>query len=126
MPDDAAPFSRPNAPLGPPIFLTIEEAAAILRIGRTAAYLLARRWEDTGGAGGLPVVRFGRLLRVPVHELERLAAGAIDLTPGAPVRPTSEPEPTPPTEPPAPSKRTPRESRRRVNENQASLFPEAS
>lgn len=60
---------------GLPAFLTVEEAAAILRIGRTAAYLLARQWEDTGGRDGLPVVRFGRLLRVPVRQLERLATG---------------------------------------------------
>jgi hypothetical protein len=126
MPNDAAPSTIPSAPKVPPAFLTVEEAAAVLRIGRTAAYLLARRWEDTGGAEGLPVVRFGRLLRVPVHELERLASGAIDFTAEAQVGPTSVPEPTPPGEPPAPSKRTSRQSRRRVNEDQASLFPEAS
>ena len=27
-----------------PHFLTVEEAAAVLRIGRTSAYELARRW----------------------------------------------------------------------------------
>ena len=98
--------TRRSEPDGPPAFLTVEEAAAVLRIGRTAAYLLASRWEDTGGAEGLPVVRFGRLLRVPVHELERLAAGAIDVTAGVPVRPASSRNPAPPAEPPTPSKRT--------------------
>lgn len=84
MTTDAAPSTLPTEPARQPAFLTIEEAAAVLRIGRTAAYMLAGRWEKTGGAEGLPVVRFGRLLRVPVHELQRLAGGAIDLTPRAP------------------------------------------
>jgi hypothetical protein len=44
-----------------PDFLTIEEAAAILRIGRTAAYALGREYLATGGLSGLPVMRFGRL-----------------------------------------------------------------
>lgn len=46
-------------------FLTIEEAAALLRIGRTSAYALAREWRETGGRSGLPVVQLGRQLRVP-------------------------------------------------------------
>jgi len=66
----AVPSTPPTEP--PPAFLTVEEAAAVLRIGRTAAYALTRQWRATGGAEGLPVVRFGRLLRVPVHELEKL------------------------------------------------------
>ena len=40
-----------------PDFFTLEEAAAILRIGRTTAYELARRFEATGGAEGVPVRR---------------------------------------------------------------------
>ena len=48
-----------------PIVVSVEEAAAFLRIGRTCAYELARRYEATGGREGLPVVRLGRLLRVP-------------------------------------------------------------
>jgi YD repeat-containing protein len=48
-----------------PDFFTVEEAAAILRIGRTAAYALAREYLATDGASGLPVVRLGKLLRVP-------------------------------------------------------------
>jgi hypothetical protein len=117
-----------NPPSGPrsPAFLTIEEAAAVLRIGRTAAYLLARRWEATDGAEGLPVVRFGRLLRVPVHQLERLAAGDLDLT----ARPSASraPEPSvsarPQQAPPVAS--TSRRSTRPRRDTQAALFPEAS
>ena len=56
-----------------PDFLTVEEAAEVLRIGRTAAYLLTRRWRDSDGREGLPVERLGRLLRVPRAALERMA-----------------------------------------------------
>jgi transposase len=55
-----------------PVVLSVDEAAAFLRIGRTCAYELARRYENTGGAEGLPVVRLGRLLRVPRAGLLRL------------------------------------------------------
>ena len=48
-----------------PEVLTVEEAAKILRIGRGAAYDLARRWRVTNGREGLPVISFGRSLRVP-------------------------------------------------------------
>jgi excisionase family DNA binding protein len=48
-----------------PAVLTIEEAAAELRIGRTAAYQAARRGE-------LPVIKIGRTLRVPRHRLDAL------------------------------------------------------
>ena len=64
-----------------PDFLTIEQAAAILRIGRTAAYALARRYVATDGAEGLPVIRIGRQLRVPRAQLERWHGGP--LTPPA-------------------------------------------
>jgi len=56
-----------------PDFLTLEEAAAILRIGRNQVYELARVWRATGGERGVPVVEFGRLLRVPKAALMRLA-----------------------------------------------------
>ena len=45
--------------------LTIDEAAAILRISRNAAYTLARQWRTTGGRIGLPCLELGRSLRVP-------------------------------------------------------------
>ncbi len=44
---------------------TVEEAAAILRIGRSAAYEAARRGE-------IPTVRLGRSLRVPAARLHEL------------------------------------------------------
>lgn len=60
-----------------PDFLTILEAAKVLRVGRTAAYELATRYEATGGAEGLPVIRMGRQLRVPRARLEELAGGVL-------------------------------------------------
>jgi excisionase family DNA binding protein len=55
-----------------PEVLTVEEAAAVLRISRGAAYELARQWRETGGRSGLPVVTLGRSLRVPREALRRL------------------------------------------------------
>jgi excisionase family DNA binding protein len=52
--------------------LTIEEAARILRIGRTAAYALAREFRETNGRRGLPVLELGRSLRVPRSALDRM------------------------------------------------------
>lgn len=55
-----------------PHFLSIEQAAAVLEISRTATYQLANDWLRTSGADGLPVIRLGRTLRVPRAALERL------------------------------------------------------
>lgn len=49
-----------------PDFLTIEEAAKVLRIGRGQAYELARLWRSSGGKTGLPNVEIGvKTKRVP-------------------------------------------------------------
>lgn len=58
-----------------PDLLTVEEAAEVLRIGRTKAYDLAKEWRATDGASGLPVVDLGNVLRVSRHALE-LIVGA--------------------------------------------------
>jgi len=55
--------------------LTIEEAAAILRISRNAAYTLARQWRATGGRVGLPCIELGRSLRVPRAALRQMLDG---------------------------------------------------
>lgn len=60
-----------------PDFLTIEEAARVLRVGRTTAYGLAALFETSGGTDGLPVVRVGRLMRVPRARLEALAGAPL-------------------------------------------------
>lgn len=52
--------------------LTVDEAAQILRIGRSLAYNLARRYEASGCTQGLPVIRFGTCLRVPRWALMQL------------------------------------------------------
>jgi len=62
-----------------PEFLTVEQAAAVIGIGRTCAYQLARRAADHG-EGSFPAVRFGKQLRVPRRKLEALTGGPISLT----------------------------------------------
>jgi hypothetical protein len=64
-----------------PDFLRVEEAAHVLRIGRTAAYQLAREFLATGGASRLPVIRYGRQLRVPRCRLEADLGGPITWPP---------------------------------------------
>ena len=54
-----------NHRTSPPDFLTVEEAAAVLRIGRTSAYRQARRYLATKGAEGLCAYRFGKQIRIP-------------------------------------------------------------
>ncbi|MGB8860461.1 MAG: helix-turn-helix domain-containing protein [Ilumatobacteraceae bacterium] len=49
---------------GLPAMLTVDEAARVLRIGRTLAYRLAADFV-AGDVHGLPVVRLGGCLRVP-------------------------------------------------------------
>ncbi|MGH8924183.1 MAG: helix-turn-helix domain-containing protein [Acidimicrobiia bacterium] len=62
-----------------PDFFTVEEAARVLRIGRGAAYTLARQWRQTGGQEGLPVIALGKTLRVPRAALEKLCGGPLAL-----------------------------------------------
>lgn len=63
--------------------LTVEEAARVLRIGRSLSYQLAREYLDSGGASGLPVIRVGSCLRVPRWALIELAqTGRVVRLPG--------------------------------------------
>ncbi len=79
-----------NNRTSPPDFLTVEEAAAVLRIGRTSAYREARRYLATNGAEGLCACRFGKQIRIPRCYLEERLGGPItwpivtDDTPVAP------------------------------------------
>jgi hypothetical protein len=61
----------------PPDFLTVEEAAAVLRIGRTSAYREARKFLATNGAEGLCADRFGKQIRIPRCHLEQRLGGPI-------------------------------------------------
>jgi hypothetical protein len=55
-----------------PEFLTIPEAARLLRISRGAAYAAAREFRESRGCRGLPVVCVGqRSYRVPKAALVR-------------------------------------------------------
>jgi hypothetical protein len=57
------------------LLLTIEEAASILRVGRSLAYDLARRYEESGGVAGLPNIRLSSgCRRVPRWALVELAS----------------------------------------------------
>ena len=56
-----------------PLLCTVEEAAQVLRIGRSLAYTLTRQYLESGGTQGIPVIRFGSCLRVPVWALVVLA-----------------------------------------------------
>lgn len=78
-----------------PDLFTVTEAAAVLRIGRTASYELARRDLATGGGEGLGVVRVGGKLRVPRAALERLVGGPLSwpLTGTTPAGAEAEPTP---------------------------------
>lgn len=60
-----------------PDFLSIREAAAVLRIGKTCAYELAHQYVHTAGGAGLKVVRVGRQLRVPRTVLEEMLGDTI-------------------------------------------------
>ncbi len=79
-----------------PDLLTVLEAARVLRIGRTKAYGLVRRWFDTDGAEGLPAVRIDGQVRVLRPGVEEVIGGPISWpipdepiveTPSAPAAP---------------------------------------
>ena len=71
-------FSQ-RMPMSTPDLFTINEAATILRIGRTTAYEIARRDLATGGGEGLNVIQVGGQLRIPRVALERLTGDPIAL-----------------------------------------------
>jgi excisionase family DNA binding protein len=60
-----------------PAFMTVEQAAKAVQLGRSKAYQLTVEWERTGGASGLPFVWFGHQKRVPRAALERFIDQAL-------------------------------------------------
>jgi hypothetical protein len=61
-----------------PPFLRVEQAQELTQLGRTQIYEQTRRWRDTNGREGIPVVSFGRSLRIPTAALLRLALIDVD------------------------------------------------
>ena len=58
---------------GLPLMLTVEEAARLLRIGRSLAYAQTTLYFATGGTEGIPTLRLGGVLRIPSAALRELA-----------------------------------------------------
>ena len=54
-----------------PPFLTVEQAAKVVQLGRSKAYELTVEWEPTGGKSGLPFVWFGCQKRIPRAALDQ-------------------------------------------------------
>ena len=64
-------LGMPPSPL-----LTVEEAAQVLRIGRSLAYQLAGEYRASSGVSGMPVIPIGGCLRVPRWALLELGPTA--------------------------------------------------
>lgn len=54
-----------------PLLLTVEQAGAVLRIGRSKAYEMTVEWERSAGDSGLPCIRVGSRKLVPRHALRQ-------------------------------------------------------
>ena len=55
-----------------PMLLTVDEAARLLRVGRSHAYNQTTLYFETGGLDGIPAIRIGGVIRVPKHALHEL------------------------------------------------------
>lgn len=64
-----------------PPFMTIEQAAKVLQLGRSKTYELTVEWDRSGGKSGLPFVWFGHQKRIPRAVLQRFVDAT--LTPPA-------------------------------------------
>jgi excisionase family DNA binding protein len=60
-----------------PPFMTVEQAAKVLQLGRSKTYQLTVEWERTGGNTGLPFVWFGSQKRVPRAALVQFIDGVL-------------------------------------------------
>lgn len=56
-----------------PPFLRIEQVQELTQLGRSQLYEQTKRWRASGGKEGIPVVRFGRCLRIPTAALLKMA-----------------------------------------------------
>lgn len=66
-----------------PPFLRVEQAQELTQLGRSQLYEQTRLWRESGGREGIPVVQFGRCLRIPTAALLRLALIDADPTGGS-------------------------------------------
>lgn len=66
-----------------PALLTVEEAARVLGIGRTAAYTQVRMWRETAGLVGLPNIAVGDQYRVPTEALAAVIGRPVTHIPDA-------------------------------------------
>jgi len=66
-----------------PPFMTVDQAAEVLQLGRSKTYELTVEWERTGGDSGIPFVRFGSQKRVPRVALVRMIETLLDRPPAA-------------------------------------------
>lgn len=76
------------------LFLTVEDAAEILGIGRTSAYKAARRYVATKAPDAIPAIRVGKQLRIPRAMFEAWAG--VELPP---IEPVVVEAPSPPPKP---------------------------
>jgi len=105
-----------------PDLLTVTEAAAVLRIGRTTAYELVRSDFASGGTEGLGVVRVGGQFRIPRVALERLVGGPVSW-PADELPADSADEPAEPSAPVEPSIRPRSAGRKRGGSMSAPMLP---
>jgi excisionase family DNA binding protein len=61
-----------------PRFLTVEQAAKLLQLGRSKTYELTVEWDRTGGRTGIPFVWFGNQKRIPLDALMRWVDSQLD------------------------------------------------
>jgi hypothetical protein len=66
-----------------PPFLTVEQAARVLQLGRSKAYELTVEWDRTGGVSGIPFVWFGKQKRIPRDALARYVEAQLERPPAA-------------------------------------------
>ena len=55
-----------------PMLLMVDEAARLLRVGRSHAYNQTTLYFETSGIDGIPAIRLGGVIRVPKHALHEL------------------------------------------------------
>lgn len=60
-----------------PLFLTVEEVMALLRMGRTKVYGLTTEWRVTNGVSGLRYASRNPM-RIPIAAIEELAGAPLD------------------------------------------------